>query len=84
MKTMTATNSTSITVDTENQLYDSQLYDFLGQLGSNISRDRQSQDAIVMIEAIMYNVEIGLPLRNEDKFKIIENVLHFFDSTIPR
>ena len=81
---MTATTNTSITVDTENQLYDSQLYDFLGQLGSNISRDRQSQDAIVMIEAIMLNVEIGLPLRNEDKFKIIENVLRFFDDTIPR
>lgn len=84
MKTMTATTNTSITVDTENQLYDSQLYDFLGQLGSNISRDRQSQDAIVMIEAIMYNVEIGLPLTNADKFKIIENVLRFFDNTIPR
>ena len=82
MKTMTATGNTSITVDTEEQLYDSQLYDFLGQLGSNIRRDGQSQDAIIMIEEILFDIEIGLPLKNEDKFRIIENVIRFFDNSI--
>lgn len=82
MKTMTATGNTSITVDTEDQLYDSQLYDFLGQLGSNIRRDGQSQDAIIMIEEILFDIEIGLPLKNEDKFRIIENVIRFFDNSI--
>ena len=82
MKTMTATGNTSITVDTEDQLYDSQLYDFLGQLGSNIRRDGQSQDAIIMIEEILFDIEIGLPLKNEDKFRIIENVIRCFDNSI--
>lgn len=82
MKTMTATNSTSITVDTENQFYDSQLYDFLGQLASNIRRDGESQDVIVMLEEILFDLRIGLPLQNDDKFRIIENVIRFFDNTI--
>lgn len=82
MKTMTETNSTSITVDTENQFYDSQLYDFLGQLASNIRRDGESQDVIVMLEEILFDMRIGLPLQNDDKFRIIENVIRFFDNTI--